>query len=114
MNQMNTDEEKILAVLHDAIEDEIYYNGSLVTIGYLHSLNFPEDILLELNVLTHNKEEDYISIYVKRISFYKRATKVKKADLEHNSNITRNKGLTKKDFDRLEKYHTAYTYLSKI
>ena len=39
------------------------------------------------------------------------AKAVKLRDLEHNSKITRLKGLRKKDFDRLEKYHRAYTYL---
>jgi len=39
---------------------------------------------------------------------------VKQADLEHNTQISRLKGLTKSDFARIEKYHKAYTYLSKI
>ena len=39
------------------------------------------------------------------------AKAIKLTDLEHNSKITRLKGLRKKDFDRLEKYHRAYTYL---
>ena len=40
------------------------------------------------------------------------AKKVKKKDLEHNSTITRLKGLRKADFDRLEKYSRSYVYLS--
>jgi len=40
------------------------------------------------------------------------ARMIKLADLRHNSDIMRMKGLSKKDFDRLEKYHRAYAYLS--
>ncbi len=43
------------------------------------------------------------------ISHNELARAVKLKDLEHNSRITRIKGLRKKDFDRLEKYHKAYT-----
>ena len=52
--------------------------------------------------------------YIKAISFNADATKVKLADLKDNSDITRLKGLSKKDFDRMEKYHRSFVYLSKI
>lgn len=39
---------------------------------------------------------------------------VKLADLKDNSDITGLNGLTKKDFDRMEKYHKSYVYLSSI
>lgn len=50
--------------------------------------------------------------YIKALSVHPIAKEIKKRDLEHNSKITRLKGLRKKDFDRLEKYLIAYTYLS--
>ena len=105
---MDTDEEKVLAYLHDTVEDGI------TTIQSLRELGFPEDILSDLELLTHKKEDDYLSVYIKKIATSERATKVKKRDLEHNSSITRLKGLTKKDFSNIEKYHRAFTYLSKI
>ena len=40
------------------------------------------------------------------------AKRVKREDLRDNSDITRLKGLRKKDFDRLEKYSKAFIYLS--
>ena len=105
---MDTDEEKVLAYLHDTVEDGI------TTIQSLRELGFPEDILSDLELLTHKKEDDYLSVYIKKIATSERATKVKKRDLEHNSSITRLKDLTKKDFSNIEKYHRAFTYLSKI
>ena len=58
-------------------------------------------------------EEDFFSYddYIKVISTDPIAKAVKLRDLEHNTKVTRLKGLRKKDFDRLEKYHRAYTYL---
>jgi hypothetical protein len=50
--------------------------------------------------------------YVKRLAHDSDAKDIKKSDLEHNSKITRLKDVTKKDFDRIEKYHIAYKYLS--
>ena len=50
--------------------------------------------------------------YIKAIAVSPEASEIKRRDLEDNSNITRLKGLRKKDLDRIEKYHTAYIYLS--
>ena len=108
MDKVHTIEEKILAILHDCVEDGI------CTIEELRQIGFAEDILDDLKLLTHNPEDDYLNVYIKKIATSRRAVNVKKADLEDNSNITRMKDVTKKDFDRLEKYHLAYRYLSKI
>lgn len=108
MNNLNTVEEKILGVLHDCIEDEV------CTYEYLREMGFPEDIIDDLKLLYHDKKDSYLDIYIKKISTSKRATNVKLADLKDNSDITRLKGLTKSDFDRMEKYHKAFVYLSKI
>jgi hypothetical protein len=40
------------------------------------------------------------------------ARRVKREDIKDNSDVTRLKGLRQKDFERLEKYARAYTYLS--
>ena len=64
-----------------------------------------------LKLLTHDKTEPYMD-YVKRLAHDPDAKDIKKSDLEHNSKITRLKDVTKKDFDRIEKYHLAYKYLS--
>ena len=50
--------------------------------------------------------------YIKALSVHPIAKEIKKADLRDNSDITRLKWLRKKDFGRLEKYSTAYTYLN--
>lgn len=108
MNQMETDDEKILAILHDTVEDGV------VTIEELRAQKLREDLIDDLKLLTHDPADDYLTVYVPKMITSKRAVKVKLKDLEHNSNISRLKGLTAKDFGKMQKYHYAYTYLSKI
>jgi (p)ppGpp synthase/HD superfamily hydrolase len=108
MNQMPEDDEELrcIAVMHDLVEDTSWTTGLLFYEG------FSERVIRGVYTLTHESWETYDD-YIKRISANKDAVKVKLADLRHNSDITRIKGLTKKDFDRMEKYHRAYTYLSR-
>lgn len=94
----------IVAVLHDVVEDTDW------TILKLLAEGFSSDICTALSILTHSSELSYDD-YIKGISFNPIAKAVKLRDLEHNTKITRLKGLRKKDFDRIEKYHRAYTYL---
>ena len=106
--KMTTDYERILAILHDCVEDEV------ITIQQLRDLGFPEDILADLGLLTHDPTKDEYDVYIKKLSFSPRATNVKLADLEDNSNITRLKGVSKKDIERLEKYHKSYLFLINL
>lgn len=93
----------IVAILHDVVED------CDITITMLREQGFNERVLKALSLLDM-RGVDYDE-RIKEISFDPIAKAVKLRDLEHNSKITRLKGLRKKDFDRLEKYHRAYTYL---
>jgi len=106
MNNTQGDEcVKCAAIMHDLIEDTDY------TFEQLTMLGFSDKTIGLLHLLTHQKETPYDD-YIKAISVSKEATLIKLRDLKDNSNITRLKGLRKKDFDRLEKYHRAYLYLS--
>ena len=96
----------IVAVLHDVVEDSDW------TLVKLASEGFSLKVIQALTLLTHDKDMGYDE-YIKAISMNPIAKAVKLRDLEHNSKITRLKGLRKKDFDRLEKYHRAYVYLSE-
>jgi (p)ppGpp synthase/HD superfamily hydrolase len=95
------------AVMHDLIEDTDY------TLTDIINLKFNQNVCHALACLTHDKGVDYMD-YIREISNDPLATAIKKKDLEHNSQVTRLKDLTKKDFDRFQKYATAYKYLSKI
>lgn len=105
----NEDEDvQCAAVLHDIVEDCEEWTFEL-----LSKEGFSIKTINTLYYLTHAKDVSYED-YIKKIAFNEDATKIKLADLKDNSDITRIKGLTKKDFDRLEKYHKSFVYLSKI
>ncbi len=98
----------ICAVLHDLIEDKQDEAG--YDFDYLAHEGFSSEVIVILQLLTHRKETAYMD-YIKALSVHPIAKAIKKADLEHNSKVSRLKGLRKKDFDRLEKYCVAYQYL---
>ncbi len=114
MNNLNSDDEELnsIAVLHDFIEDcggdnhEKLYDS-------LKLAGFSQRVITALRLLTHIKGVPYDD-YIKQLAHNEDARKVKLADLKDNSDITRLKGLTKKDFDKMEKYHRAFVYLSKV
>ena len=70
-----------VALLHDVVED------TSVTMEDL-SLQFPEDVIRPLRLLTHSPDTDYFD-YVRAIKSDPVAKKVKLADLAHNSNQSR-------------------------
>lgn len=105
MNNTEGDEDvKCAAVMHDLVEDTVFTFEDLLGIG------FSEKTVGILKLVTHEKSVPYMD-YIKGIIVSEGATRIKCADLEHNSNITRLKGVTEKDLKRVEKYHKAYLYL---
>lgn len=99
------------AVAHDLIEDTDENSPINYTFAMLTELGFSDKVVGWLHLLTHDPSTPY-GEYIKAIAVSYEAKEIKKADLEHNSTITRLKGLRKKDFDRIEKYHRSYIYLS--
>lgn len=97
-----------VALGHDLIED------TDVTFQYIEK-EFNHVIAWGIQSLTCTVDYDN---YIKNIGIastqYQWLRHIKLADLRHNMDASRLKGLTKKDFDRMEKYMKAYIYLSKI
>ena len=105
MAQMDTLENKIVAVLHDAIEDSDLKIEDLVKQG------FPEFITNAIAAITKLEGEPYED-YILRVKSNAIARKVKIADLMHNMDISRIANPTEKDFQRLEKYKKVLQELS--
>lgn len=95
-----------IAVGHDVVEDD-----DSVTFEVLEKYGFSQRVIHALRLLTHDKDIPYYE-YIIRIKTNRDATEVKMRDLKDNSDITRLKGISKKDFDRIQKYHMAYLFLS--
>lgn len=96
---VDTDSEKIVAYLHDILEDTDCSKETIRTL-------FGEEILDAVEAMTHMEGEDYFD-YVRRAAKNPISRKVKKADLMHNMMIERIPNPTEKDYRRLEKYRHA-------
>lgn len=99
-----TDEEKMVALLHDTIED------TEITAEDLLSEGFPPYIVEAILSISRNEDETYEE-FVKRTGLNPLGRAVKLYDLEDNMDISRLEQVTEKDFDRLNKYIKAYRYL---
>jgi len=108
MEQMRSDDEKIVAVLHDVVEDSAWTPSALQNAG------FPPHIVSALDALTKRDGENYQD-FIERVNCSSLARAVKMADLRDNMNIARLPlPLTSKDHERLAKYERALRYLKGI
>ena len=107
MNQMKSEKEKIVAVLHDIVED------TDISLNDLKNEGFSEEVVSAVECLTKQDGENYDS-YIERISFNPLAVKIKLADLEDNRDLTRLPQVTDKDLERLEKYDKALEKLTRL
>ena len=80
-----TDDEKIVALLHDVIED------TNVTVEELRQAGFSTTIINAIIALTRIDGEDYMQ-FIKRLSLNDLATSVKIQDLKDNMDIRRLNG----------------------
>lgn len=100
------DEAKAVAWLHDVVEDTSYSFSDLEAQGISPSVTDA------LRLLTHDKAVPYLD-YVRAIKQSPLATKVKLADLTHNSDLGRLARVTEEDRARVEKYRRAIQMLSE-
>ena len=105
-NRCSTDDERIVALLHDTIED------TEVTAEYLLMEGFPRNIVDAILSVTRNEDESYDD-FIKRSRLNPIGRQVKLHDLEDNMDITRLNELTEKDIYRLNIYIKAYKYLKE-
>jgi (p)ppGpp synthase/HD superfamily hydrolase len=93
-------EEKILAVLHDVLEDCDVSPEQLIKEG------IPKELVKKLKILCKEKNEDYFH-YINRIKNDKSTINVKLSDLKDNMDLNRLKAITEKHIERLETYKKA-------
>lgn len=104
METVKSDDAKIVAVLHDIIEDTDVTEEDLLNAG------LSKHIVDAIVILTRSRDEDYMD-YVKNLSSNPLAKEVKLADLQHNMDLRRLSTLKERDLDRNRKYQIAYHYL---
>ena len=92
---------RIIAILHDVIED-----CGLTLDNLVSKYGVPFELARIVDILSRKEGESYDE-YIERISKNYKALKVKLADLEDNMDLSRIKNLTQKDYDRVAKYAKA-------
>ena len=106
MNALQDPDARVVAVLHDVIEDTPIDDKELARLGY--SPHIIEAVL----AVTRREGESYED-FVARAALNPIARQVKIADLEDNMDLSRIANPTPKDFARLEKYKRAMAFLKQ-
>ncbi|KGU85886.1 HD domain-containing protein [Pseudomonas mediterranea] len=100
-------DERIVAVLHDVVED------TRVTLADLRNEGFSEAVLAAIDSLTKREGETY-QAFIERAGRDPLARRVKLADLAENSDLSRLDRPSQNDLERVEKYRKAAEYLSAL
>lgn len=98
-------DEKIVAYLHDVIED------TPCQLRDLENAGFSPEIIKAVDLLTRKTSQSYKQ-YLKLVKTNELARVVKLADLKHNSDLSRLTHVTENDIKRLKKYQDAIVFLS--
>lgn len=104
-SQVNTEQEKAVALLHDVIED------SDITAADLFASGLSNEVVTAVQILTKKKGQSYQE-YLGKVKSNNLARVVKLADLKHNSDLSRLKSVTNTDYERVKKYKNTIYYLS--
>jgi len=107
MMKLKDEKQRIVAVLHDVIEDTDITHQDLLNQGLDSEL---ANVIL---ILTRRKDENYDE-YINRICYDELAMRVKLADLNDNMDMSRIDILTEKDYQRLAKYRVVRKILENI
>lgn len=102
-DNVETLEEKIIALLHDTLEDtDINYKFLVACFG--------ANVAQSVSILTKEKGEDYFD-YIRKIKGHYMVSNVKIADLKHNMDLSRLEKIEDKDRERVKKYEKAMRIL---
>ncbi len=102
--QMGTEDETVVALLHDVVEDTDH------TLDELAEMGFGDAVIEALALLTHDDKTEYMD-YVRAIKGNPLAKAVKLADLRHNSDLTRLDTVDEKALKRYNNYLEAIALL---
>jgi (p)ppGpp synthase/HD superfamily hydrolase len=101
---VQTIDQKIVALLHDVVED------TSITFDDLRNYGFNDNIIQAIKVLTKVEGQSYAN-YIDGVKKNELARIVKIADMKHNSDLGRLKTVTVSDQERANKYNKMIIYL---
>ncbi len=103
VSRVSTNEEKVVAWLHDVLEDTNFDREEMRRI-------FGDGIIKALDCVTHRDDESW-EAYIDRVSMHPIAIKVKLADLTHNMDLSRIPNPCEADYERIKRYKKTYELL---
>ena len=106
MMSLNSEDEKIVGILHDVVEDSDEWN-----LDRLKEEGFGEHILSALKSVTKASEAENYQQFIKRAGHNKIGRNVKIADIKDNLDVIRIDALNERDLMRINKYKAALGYL---
>jgi (p)ppGpp synthase/HD superfamily hydrolase len=106
MLRLSSEEERIVAILHDVVEDTDW------TFERLREEGFSNEVVDAIDSVTKREGETY-NDFVDRAGRNAIGRRVKLADLEDNSDLSRIAKPTQKDYQRLEKYRVAIARIQR-
>lgn len=105
MEKCETEEEKIVGILHDVVEDSDW------TFEMLETEGFPDEIIDALRCITKQSDDEDYDTFISRVMNIPLSLKVKLYDLEDNMDLSRLKCITEADLIRYEKYKRVHDRL---
>ena len=106
MMSVHDESEKIVAVLHDVVEDSNWTFEALLAEG------FSIEVIEALQSVTKESPDEDYDLFIQRAIHNPIGRKVKLADLRDNLDVTRITELAEKDLQRINKYKKALKILS--
>ena len=107
MMEQETDESRIVGVLHDLFEDCDWTQDDLRRHG------FSEEIIAAVESVTRRQQETYKE-FIKKAASNPIGRKVKLADLRDNCDLERLPHASDIDYQRVEKYQRAITFIEDL
>lgn len=101
MEMCETEEQKIVGVLHDVVEDSDW------TFEMLEEEGFSDEIIDALRCITKQSEDEDYDDFISRVMTNLLAIKIKLCDIEDNLDLSRLGELTEADINRSQKYMRA-------
>ena len=106
MGNVDGESEKIVAVLHDVVEDSNW------TFEALLAERFSIEVIEALKSVTKNSDNEDYDSFIQRAMQNRIGRKVKIADIRDNLDVTRISDITDTDVKRINKYKRALKFLS--
>jgi (p)ppGpp synthase/HD superfamily hydrolase len=99
--EVEDEELQCMALLHDVVED------TKITYNELRDAGMSDRVIEGVKILTKQRGQSYEE-YKELVFSSRDAMIVKMADLTHNTDIRRLKGVSQKDIERMTKYHVFF------